>query len=476
MPDSPIAREPSRRPMPRPVDPLGSPRPVCLLLLLLALGGCGTGESRAPWNVLLIVVDTLRPDHLGVYGYERDTSPVLDALAARSLVLERAYAQSSWTKPSVASLLTSLYPNRHRVLLESPADRLADDLLTLPEVLQAAGYRTAAISRNPHIQPGTGFSQGFGDFRGRPGWIWSDNNALVALDAVDFLRGTRRDRPFFLYVHFLDPHDPFIPPPRCRGAFVEGLSSTHPDVQAGRVFRLLDEDDGERLRAPLARSDLAYLIALYDAEICAVDAAIGSMLDELERSDLAQRTLVVVTADHGEGFLEHDRLRHGYDLYDEAIRVPLILHVPGAAPRVEGEAIVQQIDLAPTLLDVLGVPIPSSFEGRSFAPLLEGAEPERPAIAVAETAWRGLRRRALRTADWKLVVDHADGSVELYDLHSDPGEHRDVSAERPEIAERLAAQLIESAGPLREPEDEALLPAGGPELEEALRRLGYLER
>ena len=442
---------------------------ACVACLLV---GCSaTPEESADWNVLLVVVDTLRADHLGAYGYGRPTSPAIDAFAAQSLVVEHAYAQSPWTKPSVASILTSLYSSQHRVQAESTGNRLDADIVTLPELLWVAGYRTAAFSKNPHIQKATGFGQGFEAFEARTGWKRSDN-AWITSRAVAFLSNEAAGRPFFLYLHYLDPHEPFRPPPGIRAEVTSGLHTDRDAVRGGEFTPLLDHDNLDYPAVDFSEQDVAYLSALYDGEIMAIDREIATLLEALERAGQSERTLVLITSDHGDALDEHGRFGHGYDLYDEVLRIPFILHVPGSQARRERETVVRQIDIAPTVLDLLGLAVPDAFEGRSIAPLVRG-ETLGEAHAVAETFFRGQRRRSVRGAHWKLLVDDASGAVELYDVRADAQEQRDLSAARPDVARSLQTLLDAETG------GAGAAPTGSvgevdPELEAALRELGYL--
>ena len=208
----------------------------------------------------MIVVDTLRADHLSLYGHTRDTSSNLDELATSSVVMESAYANAPWTKPSVASLFTGLLPSRHRVRIESTGNHLAPSLTTLPELLQRAGYATAGFTENPHISRSTRFDQGFELLEHSEGW--RGNSSWVVENASAWLAARPRGRPFFLYLHFLDPHDPYQP--RGRRDFQAGVSTEKPVVKAGKAVRLMD---GARLREDVTPGDVAYLEALYDREI-----------------------------------------------------------------------------------------------------------------------------------------------------------------------------------------------------------------
>jgi arylsulfatase A-like enzyme len=443
-------------------------------LAVLALA-CTSGEDAlAPRaNVLVIVIDTLRADRLGAWGGPRATSPRLDALAGESLLVERAIAQASWTKPSLASLFTSLHPSQHGAVEETTANHLAPSLVTLAECFAAGGYRTGAVSENPHVSNVTRFDQGFermqtlNGFRGDRAWVVeSARRWLEERQAQD------AERPFFLYVHFLDPHGPYEPGAPWRERFLEGVSSEQPLVREGKVGPLAE---GTRALVQLAEGDVEYLRALYDAEIRETDAALESLLGELESRGLLGDTVVLLTSDHGEEFLEHGTFKHGYQLYEESLRVPLVLRVPGVAARREREALVQHIDLAPTLLEIVGLPVPPTFQGRSLVPLLRGERLAETTI-VSETSWRGIDLASARSGRWKLIVDRASGARTLFDLDTDPGEMDALdpdAAEHASVVALLEAEL-ERAG--RTPAGVTLeggTGEGDATSEDALRALGY---
>lgn len=437
-------------------------------LLVVACGGPESPDPGARPNVLCVVIDTLRADHLGLYGHARPTTPALDRLAARSLVVESMVAQSSWTKPSVASIFTGLLPSQHRAVQESTSNHLADGLVTLAELLQSSGYLTGGISENPHIGPSTGFDQGFEQFQtlngfgGNLEWVLARSQAWLA-------RAAAQERPFFLYVHILDPHGPYEPAAGPRSELVLGTPPADERVRDGMVGQLVE---GTRMLAELSPADLDWLRALYDAELRGTDGAIAELLATLGELGLEQDTIVLLTSDHGEEFLDHGTLKHGYQLYRETTRVPLILHVPGAAPRRESEVVVQHVDLAPTLLELVGLPVPGHFHGRSLAGLVRG-ETYSNVPAVSQTEWRGVDVRAVQLDGWKLIVDARSGERLLFDLARDPLEREDLAAREPARVEALAAVLERELERAAAAALDETTGAGDPEAEKALRALGY---
>jgi len=410
---------------------------VCVALALVFAVGCGGSAPPPPPNVTLIVIDTLRPDHLGLHGYPRETSPHLDAFAAEAIVFDRWYANAPWTKPSVASLFTSLWPSQHRADQESSSSRLAGSLTTLAEILRAAGYATGGFSENPHVGAETGFAQGFDTFENRR--RFRSDSRWVVREARQWLERRDGSRPFFLYLHFLDPHGPYADPDSAD--FVAGLQTRNPFVARGRVGPLVR--DG-KLVAAVTPGDALYLAALYDAEIRAIDRAVGDVFALLRENQSWDETLVAVTSDHGEEFLEHGLLKHGYHLYEEALRVPMLWRIPGTPGR-RIEAPAQHVDFAPTLLARLGVDPPPDLQGRRLSEIAPAADSvgETPAQPVrAQSIWRGIHRSAVRDGRWKLIADLRSGRRELYDLDADPREERVVSADRPEQVARIEALLM----------------------------------
>lgn len=426
-------------------------------------------------NLLVLLVDTLRADRLGTYGAEPSPSPTLDALARRGLVFEDSVSQSSWTMASVGSILTGLHPRSHGappVTGRQPgADPswgfLAERLVTWPELAQQAGITTVGVSANPLISRGTNLAQGFETFTEFPwdgrrhGWYAATEVNQHFLDWLDRNRAWR----FVAYLHYMEPHDPYAPPPAMRPPPPAGLDRR---LVAGDVTPAANAIN-VRGGAPLPAEAIAYLRQLYDAEIRVWDDALASLLAELERRRVLESTIVVVTADHGEEFQEHGRLKHGTQLYEESLRVPLVLVGPGIAAGRRADT-AQGIDVFPTVAGLLGVTPPDGLPGRDLLATTAGRD------AVAETT-RGILPgggptdlTALRTPHWKLIVTGATGAVELFDLARDPGER----ASRPADPEAAAMQTTlerwtATAAPA--PRSDGADPA----MRAKLRALGYVE-
>ncbi|MDJ0868821.1 MAG: sulfatase-like hydrolase/transferase [Myxococcota bacterium] len=426
----------------------------------------GSAEGRIE-NALLIVVDTLRADHLSLYGYGRPTSPHLDLLARFGTVFEAARSQAACTFPSVNSLLTSRPPEE---FLRRPAERFArlDAYEPIAKRLRDAGWRTFAVSaswvvratESPHNDWGGGYAAGFGDFsEACAGQQAScvNHQALARIDAAD--------GPWFGFLHYLDPHDPYDPPPSFERRFAgpydgdEEFARGNPNPIFHALYR-----DGVPHGA--SASDVAHLTDLYDDEIRYFDAQLALLFAALHERGLLGRTAIVLASDHGEGFLDHGHMKHCRTVFDFETRTPLVWWVPGVPGGTRSTAVVQNLDIAPTLLDLLGVEPPTrSFAGQSLRPTLETGR------AVNTFAFS--EQSGLQSADdgrYKLIRDRRDGSESLFDLRRDPGEARDLASDLPEQRARLGGALDDWT---RTTPAEALQRAD--DLEARLEALGYLE-
>jgi arylsulfatase A-like enzyme/Tfp pilus assembly protein PilF len=412
-----------------------------LAVLQLLFGAC----AEPPLDVLLITLDTTRADHLGCYGYERIETPHIDRLAAEGVLYERCYTPVPITLPSHLSILTGTYPAYHGVR-ENAGFYVAPELTTLAEVLKREGYSTAAFVGAYPLDSQTGLDQGFdlyddnypssleeGKHPLLAGFFDERPAADVVLPALGWL--DEQNGPFFLWAHFFDPHQPQIPPSPYRERYADSL---------------------------------------YDGEIAAVDEAIGRLLARLEERGSLDRTLVVLTADHGEGLGDHGELTHALLLYSTTVRVPLIVRHPRGPAGVRVGAPVATVDILPTILGQLGLEAPEAVQGHPL-PRSDGEGGPRRKI-LSETlygalmhGWSPLDR--LTVDDWMLV----HGPVpRLYHLADDPGELRDLAGEEPERLAALRRLLVErkrqlAAGGVAAPED-----AVSPEKRARLAALGYL--
>jgi arylsulfatase A-like enzyme len=405
---------------------------VALLLAgsLAACGGSAQSERKGP-NVVLVVIDTLRPDHLGFGGYSRETAPFLASLAAEGTVFDRAYSTSSWTAPATASIFSGLWPPRHGVLqgffahFKDATDggdgaprtlsvgALATGSATLPEVFKAQGYRTFALTTNINIGPEIGFDRGFERFERLDNL--AGRKVLAHLEAWRPELMAENERPYLLYLHFNDVHSPYHP--RKRWYSSEG------DERARRM-------------------------SAYDSEISYLDGVLESLFERLE---IGPGTLVAIVSDHGEEFLEHGRWYHGFSLHRELNQVLFLLRAPGlGVPARRVPVNVSLVDILPTLAELAGLDLDrdqlEARSGRSLAPLLLGAEAGesalaqfalRPIYAHREllSATGSQETWAVMRGGWKLLL--AEGQRKLYDLWRDPAEVQDLSAQEPALAREL---------------------------------------
>ena len=437
------------------------------LLVSLLPAGCERGRSPSPKpNILLIVVDTLRADRLGSYGNAQGLTPFLDRFAAQALVFRHAYAPSSWTRPSMASLFTSRYPSQHGVV--KIRIKLADAELTLAEILQQHGYRTAAFVTNVTLTPYVGFGQGFQSYVSIVGEGRKPRAELVRLHTLAWLDGEsirHSDSPLFLYLHYMEPHVPYSPPPPYVARFVKpgsNIERTIDDVNLKHA-RVKGRQLSGTLDAPteLTCEDLDALEAVYNAEVAALDFQLETLFADLQERGFLQNAIVVVSADHGEEFLEHGNLFHGNTLYDESIRVPLIVRVPKQTGIISDRP-TSLLDIAPSILDLLDIPVPEVFEGHSFAkvsayPVLAslssffGLDP--PVVAELQplsTANNRCRHTAaIIEGSHKLLAGTA-ACVEAYDLRQDPFEEIDGAGVSSSQRTRLLATLYDTLKSFRD--------------------------
>jgi arylsulfatase A-like enzyme len=418
---------------------------IPIVLAVAALLACDPAAKRP--NVLFISIDTLRADHLGTYGWKLPTSPNLDAFAAKSVVFENAQSASSWTLPSLASLMTSLQESTHRC--EKDAARLDPSYTTMAEILRDSGYDTAFVASHLFLNAGHGLQQGFTRVDTR---ILQDEMAITSPAITDWGVQWLEDKaavhdhvPWCLWLHYFDPHAPYL--------LHEGISE-----------KFGTEQDVDK----------------YDGEIAFTDQYLGRLLETFERLGFAKDTIVVIVADHGEEFGEHGHHGHGYDLHEEVVHVPFVLRVPGFAPRrVPG--VVPTVDLMPTLLELCGAHSDREIEGRSLAPILRGEEdPSAPKReAFSEVRWKfGDDLASLRRGPWKYIAGRrGEETVELlFDHGADPGETQNVLAQHADVAAELRIALqarLDRARALGAGYERQAISDLTPAEQERLRGLGY---
>lgn len=443
-----------------------------LVGLGLGLAGASAGCRHAPaQGIVLIVVDTLRADHLGLYGYARPTSPALDRHARRAVVFERAWASSPWTLPSMATLLTGQWPSRHGAgsrLRESDFEqvrRLADGTPTLAERLRSAGYATGAVVNNGFLAPGAGLERGFSTYDHRPASNFTHRRADRSVDAALAWLDAHSQERFFLLVHLFDPHLAYDAPPPVRGRFTSAFPI--PRLRPGRPqdvrARLASLDAGQR----------AGLVAAYDEEVAFVDEQLERLFASLETRGLWSRALIVLTADHGEEFFDHGGFEHGHTVYEELLHVPLLVWAPGVAARRETTP-VSLADVAPTLLEAQALAASPSSDGASLWPLITRGQALPPRALLAEGTLHLPERRALLRWPLKLSSDESSGRRQLFDLSVDPRERVDLAGARPRDVQRLAYELEVRLREAGAASHGTHVPVD-PRLREDLKSLGYVE-
>ena len=442
----------------------GALLPVGLLIAFLSF------RTSRP-NVVILVSDALRQDHLMCYGYERDTSRFIDSVLEEAALFQFAYAQSPSTKPSIASLFTSRFPNQHKVLYNK--EKLPSTHTTLAEILKKEGYATAGFIENSVIDERFGFNQGFDRWildakRHKPGDKESKarrtNNfqretANFDEEIVFWIRSNRNQR-FFLYVHYIDPHNPYHAPEGYRDYYSQENGPTGEQLKVGSRW---DEK-------------VTILVDKYDEEIRYVDDRFGFLIDEMKRLRLLDKTVLVFLSDHGEGFSEHGYLHHSYGVYGELINVPLMIRYPKALAPSTYVLPVQHVDLLPTILDLVNIDSqPYSPSGTSIISRLKNKrQTQQEEVILSEhlrTGW-GTPQRAVIFDGWKLITDLDSDACRLFKTVDDPHDREDLSGSNPQMVKKLRAMLdrkLRAFDSSPQPEKVDL----DPQLEQSLKSLGY---
>jgi arylsulfatase A-like enzyme len=439
--------------------------------------------SGRPPDVFIYLIDALRADHLGCYGYERNTSPHIDRFAAEAVLFERAHTPTTWTRPAVATMLTGLYPSVHHV--HDSVDRLDDSALLVSEVLRRSGYRSYCVVTNPHVSETWGFNQGYEAFEFYDGLVSTatDLSDWIYGHVSTFLAQEDSDQPLFMYLHALEPHGPYSPSSEARSLFDRGGQGIcdgtgNALAAAGNVYPWLSS------------SDVRHLVDLYDAEIYDNDRSFGEFLSLLQRHGRYENALIILTADHGEAFGEHDTLAHGSAFGQEEMHIPLIIRFPGG--RSSGGRVRQAaslVDLVPTVLSQTDVEsgLGDDLPGMDLSECLRRDLAEKGRRIYGEMCHRGGALDLLAVVDedgYKRVVKMSRGgtarrAVGLWDTEADPAEQVDLSTALPARAayleQLLACWMVAQAdqdGRVREsspPSTEM-----SEQMKRQLRALGYL--
>ena len=450
---------------------------AAVILFSAGLTSCAGGSSADERNLLLVTLDTTRADGLSCYGSERSETPVIDSLAKRGLLFERAYSATNVTKPSHLSIMTGRRAIEHRVFNNQVL--IPETVEALPLFFSAKGYRTGAFVAAVQLGEETGW-RGFDVVQGPPKGKSQRIGQEVVDDALAWLRSDD-ERPFFLWAHFFDPHTLYTPPKK----FAKRFYKDDPAAGEGPLIGAEPWFDGWEYK-PMQQwiegvRDPEYAKAMYAAELAYTDQQLGRLFHYLDKSGLAENTVVVLTADHGEHFGEHGLYYDHAGLYETALHIPLIVHVPGTPSAELGarsDELVSHLDILPTLVELFELRVGSATPGRSLLPLLAG-EPDRfesRDSLIFESAHN--HQIAIRSEQWKLIVpinlEHRflGTEPELFDLSVDPGEEQDLASEHPDVVKRLAFQLTPwlETGTI----DKGELPQMSEEVQSGLEGLGYL--
>lgn len=443
-----------------------------LLGLALALSGCSgrPAEPETPQRVLLISLDTLRADRIHAYGHSRETTPFLDRLAAEGARFDAHFSQAVSTLPAHASVFLSQYLAVHGVRHRG---RIIDSQQSLVEELASGGFATAGLVSGGYVSQEFGFDRGFESYR-----MFRRQGLEINRKALEWL-GNGDPRKRFLFLHYMTAHAPYVEPNPYRESYgaeyrgtVDGSGGTVREISRFR----------SSLRGRLTAEDKRHLSDLYDDGVSHLDQQLAQLFSDLEAAGLLEKTLVIFFSDHGECLFDHhDHLEHGRLLYDELVRVPLIVWGPEWIRPVVVEDLTESIDIMPTILDFVGLDFERlpAVQGRSLRPLLqpdsETARPWRRFVFSEEISGR-FDRRMIRDREWKLIVDFKSRETELYSLAEDPGERRNLKDEHPEKVAVMARELdrwVAAGAPLRvaEPEEAVLEEATARQL----RALGYID-
>ncbi len=414
---------------------------VALILFVTSgLWSVTAAQAKKPHGIILISLDTLRADHLGTYGYHRDTSPAIDAFAKEGIVFENAAVQSSWTLPSHMSIMTSLYPSFHGVTKKS--SRLADNHVTLADLLRKGGYQTAAFTDGGNVGSVFGFNRGFDLYEDE--WVGIANT----IPKVEKWLDEKGSQPFFLFIHCYDIHSPYNPPLPYSALF-------HDFPYRGNLVpstpTLLSTAHNKEGASKVTDEDIRHFIALYDGGIRYTDDHIGGFLTYLQEAGLYDDSLIIITSDHGEEFMEHGAFSHWQLYYRPNLHVPLIMHIPGSSGKeIRIAELVQSIDLLPTILESAGLPAHGKAQGRSLLPLVKEqksfftrflnktlSRPEKVGtISFAENH--------LNTPDWAVIRDGYQMisinnffDVQLFNLEIDAMAQNDIAAGHGNLIEEL---------------------------------------
>lgn len=405
---------------------------VCLLVILISIF-TSIFTKRKDLNIVLVTIETTRADHLSCYGYSRKTTPHLDALAEEGVRFTNLFVQRSVTLPSLTSIMTSRYPVNHFV--RRNGDIIHPSVTQLAQILKKNKYSCGAFLTYTYYADWKGFDRKYAA---------SADDVKITTAALDWIKEPRQN-PFFLWIHYWQPHRPYMPPEPYKSLFDPSYQGAYDGSEAPLNEVTLNKID-------MDEEDLAHIIALYDGSLRLIDDQLQRIFDALHTSNLENNTLVVITADHGEDLYDHHHYFYHYaSVYDSSLHVPLIMRLPGILPAgAEVNEVIESIDIAPTVLDLAGISIPSFFEGKSLNPLIKGKPSKNFSFAISEFTDKIL---TIRTGAYRYIYNPKNhhpmpfaGSTaetypisreELYHSLSDPKEQRNIAEREPETAAGL---------------------------------------
>lgn len=416
-----------------------------LIVAGLVMWGClqkGGEQELDVERVIVIAVDTLRADHVSTHGYKRLTTPVLDKFAREEAsTFSNTYASSSWTLPSTVSLMTGLHPHQHGV--EDQGQKLHPDVPTLAQAFSQAGYLSAAFVTHIYVSSVFGIDSGFDDFFELSiNWDFKEGLQLRAEElnkAVFPWLAEHAKKPFFLYLHYFDPHWDYDAPNQFKNRFTDsGYKGP-----ANGTWRFISQFIPQRRR--MYKEDLDHLRALYDGEIAYTDHQLGLLFAELKRLDMWDSSVIVVLSDHGEEFQEHGSVHHIRTLYEEILRVPLMIKLPGGRKQWQRKTIPERVrtfDIAPTLLELAGIKMPTTFQSTSLLPLFQSSGSDR--MVFARTRRHKSDSMAIIDGRHKLIVpfERKKASFELYNLDQDSTEQHSLTEHRKDMVLQLVEKLL----------------------------------
>jgi arylsulfatase A-like enzyme len=396
-------------------------------------------------TVVVFSLDTVRQDAFGCYGHPFDPTPQMDAVARDGVRFDQAISSSGWTLPAVASLLTSTWPNIHGAMGSGIMLKpVRPEIQTAAEVLKSNGFRTLGFTNAAFVSPMVGIDRGFDVFDHKYSYNHDARQAHVVIDAAIRELHANRGEPTFFFIHLFDPHLTYAPPPGYDTKYTDGRTSPPPPITMAMCYGM---QTGEDKRQPPSDEDIHYLRGVYQGEISFMDAHVGRFIAELKALGLYDQATVVLIADHGEEFWEHGGFEHGHTFYDELVRVPLIVKFPRdvePARRVVSSQ-VRVLDVMPSVLEVLGIEPPATFEGESMMPLVRGeSDDDRPAFC--ESLLYGEQKIAWRSERYKYIQEAAagrEGMGELYDWREDPMETHNLAPAQPDSVRQMRSELFD---------------------------------